>query len=132
MLADSRYSCIILLNATQTDPTGVTEALALRRAKSLSLLPVCKKLFAVPLFVLGDCEELSDPIAGSITRLDVDTLALWRDTRFTDLLADANVRVVFLGRRVPGRGGLDRGAGRRKAWIRRPGLLGCDGRAAGS
>jgi hypothetical protein len=97
MLADSRYSCIILLNATQTDPMGITEALALRRAKSLSLLPVCKKLFAVPLFVLGDCEELSDSIAGSVTRLDVDTLALWRDARFTDLLADADVRVVFLG-----------------------------------
>ena len=99
MLADPRHSCIVLLNVTRTFALGVAQALALRRAKSLSLLPVCKQLFAVPLLVLGECQDaqLPDLAEGSVTRLDVDALALWPDARFTDLLAGANVRVVFLG-----------------------------------
>lgn len=99
MLADPRHSCIVLLNVTRTGPIGVAEAVALRRAKSLSLLPVCKELFAVPLLVLGEWELalLPDPIDGSVRRLDVETLVPWRDARFTDLLAGTGVSVVFLG-----------------------------------
>lgn len=65
MLADPRHSCIVLLNVTRTGPIGVAEAVALRRAKSLSLLPVCKELFAVPLLVLGEWElsSMTSPIS---------------------------------------------------------------------
>jgi|EndMetStandDraft_6_1072998.scaffolds.fasta_scaffold173757_1 hypothetical protein len=99
MLADPRQSCVVLLNVTRPSPAGVTEALALRRAKSLSLLAVCKELFAVPLLVLGDYDkaQFSDPIDGSVRRLDVETFALWRDARFTDVLAGSNARRIFLG-----------------------------------
>ena len=77
MLADPRQSCVVLLNVTRPSPAGVTETLALRRAKSLSLLAVCKELFAVPLLVLGDYDkaQFSDPIDGSVRRLDVETFA---------------------------------------------------------
>ncbi|MFH0299942.1 hypothetical protein AAFX91_22430 [Bradyrhizobium sp. 31Argb] len=95
MLADPHHSCIVLLNPTR----GRTDALAALRSGSLFLLPVCHEFFAVPQFAVGAYERdaLPDQITASLEHVDLDALTLWRDHRFAERLARADVSVIFLG-----------------------------------
>ncbi|WP_375304446.1 hypothetical protein WI560_19375 [Bradyrhizobium sp. A11] len=98
MLADPRHSCLVFLNLTR-DHRAEDQAIALRRAGSLALLPACRELFGVPVIAIGECDRslLNDQISASIECLDIDALSLWRDPRLAALLAESGAGVVFLG-----------------------------------
>lgn len=98
MLADPRHSCLVLLNLTRGGRVA-DQAIDLRRAESLALLPVCRDVFGVPQIAIGDYDQslLTDQITASIDHLDVDALSLWRDPRLVAELTEAGVGVIFLG-----------------------------------
>lgn len=99
MLADPRRSCVVLVNLTRAFPVGVADAFASRHSASMAQLSVGSEYLAVPRVVIGEYEETLLPcrFSGAAKRLDIETLALWRDTQFIDLLAQANITDVFLG-----------------------------------
>ena len=98
MLADPRNSCLVFLNLTRGGRVA-DQAMDLRRAGSLALLPVCRDVFGVPQIAIGDYDQslLTDQITASIMHLDVDALSLWRDPRVVAELTEAGAGVVFLG-----------------------------------
>ncbi|MCJ9700825.1 hypothetical protein [Bradyrhizobium sp. SHOUNA76] len=98
MMADPRHSCLVLLNLTRGDG-GDDQAIAVRRAGSLALLPACRELFGVSVIAIGEYDRglLTDQIAASIEYLDIDALSLWRDPRLAAQLAESGAGVIFIG-----------------------------------
>jgi hypothetical protein len=100
MLADPRYSRVVLINRTCGETPALSASLAACRAR-LSLLRAGLEMFAVPSTVVGECERFengwTEQLVRSMTQLDVDVLSIWQDQRFVDALVSSETRIIFLG-----------------------------------
>ena len=90
---------MVLVNPLREDPAAVPAEVTRQRTESLTLLVVAHELFGVAVDVIGNAPsagvpEILQPIAAA---LDVESLFLWSDERFTALLAASDVRAIFLG-----------------------------------
>jgi hypothetical protein len=99
MLADPRYSRLVLINPGRGEPGAVSAEFAARWRESLSLLPTAFEILGVGMHAIGeyDLAQLPEALAPSIAPLDGDGLSLWRNERFTASLAASNAGVIFLG-----------------------------------
>lgn len=99
MLADPRYSQLVLINPARCGSGSITSGSAARWNASLSLLPAALEIVNVKAMVIGEYNPSGMPeqLAARVSWIDVDGLSMWRDERFKALLAGANTGVIFLG-----------------------------------
>jgi hypothetical protein len=99
MLADPRYSRLVLINPARGESGAVSTEFAARWRESPSLLQPAFEILGVGVHAIGEYDSalLPEALAPSMTRLDGDGLSLWRNERFTASLAASNIGVMFLG-----------------------------------
>jgi hypothetical protein len=99
MLADPRHSRLVLINPARVEPHAASAEFVARRRESLALLPAVFEILGVGVHAIGeyDAARLPAALAHSITLLEGDGLSLWRNERFTALIAASNVSVIVLG-----------------------------------
>lgn len=99
MLADPRFSRLVLINPSRGEFGEVSPELAARRRESLLLLPAVREVFGVPVHAAGDHDagKIPPAIADCFDLQDIDVLSLWHDQRFNSSLAASNIGAVFLG-----------------------------------
>ncbi|WP_315762409.1 isochorismatase family protein [Bradyrhizobium sp. SZCCHNS2005] len=99
MLADPRYSQVVLINLGRGKGSALDDLAALY--PGLCWLQAGYELFGVePVIVCDDGPSTAEAIArsvGSRTQLVCDALSVWGESRFTDMLASSDCRILFLG-----------------------------------
>lgn len=99
MLADPKYSRLVLINPARAGSHAASGEVVARRRESLALLPAASEILGVGVHAIGeyDAALLPAELARSITPLEGDGLSLWRNERFKTSIATSNVSVIFLG-----------------------------------
>jgi hypothetical protein len=99
MLADPRYSRLVLINVSRGEPSGPSAKLVARWHENLILLPRAFEILGVGMHAIGeyDATQLPQALTRSIALLDGDGLSLWRNEQFTASLLASNIGVIFLG-----------------------------------
>lgn len=109
MLAEPRRSRVALLSFTRG---AAGEALLRGRLENLTLLSVCRDVFATSQLAVGEFDRASLPniVAGSLEHVDADPLCLWQASSLEERLSGADVAALTgmlfrTSRYEPGGGG---------------------------
>ena len=99
MFTNPKHSRVVLINPSRKDPASVPADVTMQRTEGLTLLSAAHELFGVAVDVIGEGPSAGVPgiLRPIAAALDVESLFLWSDERFTALLAASDAGAIFLG-----------------------------------